>query len=503
MTISNDRVTISSSVISDSFTGEAQRLISATQSLHAVFSDSMTTVFTISGGATEPSNQPTGLQFANVTSTSFDVSFTASVGGADGYVAFRRSGASPTFVPVDTTTYTVGNSYGDSTCAHFGSGTSFSESGLSASTVYCFDVFSFNGTTGTYNYLTTSPLEGSQTTYAAQPSAQPTSLVFSDVKSTSMTLSWTGSGADGYLALRRSGASPTGTPADGTAYSVNDVLGDGTVEFVGSGTTFTDSGLTSGVTYYYDIFAYNGTTGTYNYLVTTPLEGSQDTFAFGNAIHLDGSNDYGTISATSFFGGKTQFKLSFWVYFDVGAANQAIIWDGNSGVTNGFAIRTATSNNNLTLWFGNGAAGNTATTPLGGLGTGAWKHVSVEYLGSGATNADKVIVKIDNSPVTLTFASTIPTSIGNSTVTCSIGARGTGANFLNGLLDEMCLWTDTTGSDTYDSGGGAFPTSTNLQNYWKFNESNNATTAVDNQAANNIVFTNLNFDANSGWEAHT
>lgn len=164
MTISNDRVTISSSVISDSFTDEAQRLISTTQSLHAVVSDSMTTVFTISNGIAEPSNQPTGLQFANVTSTSFDVSFTASVGGADGYVAFRRSGASPTFVPVDTTTYTVGNSYGDSTCAHFGSGTSFSESGLSASTTYYYDVFAWNGAVGTYNYLTTSPLEGNQLT---------------------------------------------------------------------------------------------------------------------------------------------------------------------------------------------------------------------------------------------------------------------------------------------------------------------------------------------------
>lgn len=451
--------------------------------------------------ASEPTSQPTNLLFSSISDTAMTLAWTAATGSPTGYIVLMKSGSSPTDVPVDGSEYNAGDTIGTSTVVYRGTSTGFTKSSLTASTVYYFDVFSFNGTTGTYNYLTTSPLEGSQTTYATQPSAQPTSLVFSAVKSTSMTLSWTGSGADGYLALRRSGASPTGTPADGTAYSVNDVLGDGTVEFVGSGTTFTDSGLTSGVTYYYDIFAYNGTTGTYNYLVTTPLEGSQDTFAFGNAIHLDGSNDYGTISATSFFGGKTQFKLSFWVYFDVGASLQAIIWDGNSSVTNGFAIRTGGATNTLNIYFGNALANQFATTSA--LGSGAWKHVSIVYNGAGTGNAGKVQVAINGVSDTLSFTGTIPSSIGNSTLTTFIGARTAGANFFNGLLDEMCLWTDTTGSDTYDSGTGAFPTSTNLQNYWKFNESNSATTAVDNQGANNISFTNLNFDANSGWEAHT
>jgi len=53
--------------------------------------------------ATEPTAQPTNLQFSNVTSTSFDVAFTAASPTAAGYLAIRKSGSAPTTDPTDGT----------------------------------------------------------------------------------------------------------------------------------------------------------------------------------------------------------------------------------------------------------------------------------------------------------------------------------------------------------------------------------------------------------------
>lgn len=94
-----------------------------------------------------------------------------------------------------------------------------------------------------------------------------------------MTLSWTaatGSPA-GYLVLRRTGASPTGAPSDGVAYTAGQTIGDGTVAYSGSAATANLSGLTSATTYFFDILSYNGSGAATNYLTTSPLEGSQAT----------------------------------------------------------------------------------------------------------------------------------------------------------------------------------------------------------------------------------
>lgn len=159
-----ETLTRRASTLTESLTRRSNTVAESLTLNSSIISDSFTTEFTISAGVVAPTAQPTSLTFSNVTSTTMDVSFTASVGGADGYVAFRRTGASPTFVPVDTTTYIVGNTYGDSTCQHFGAGVTFSETGLSSYTTYYYDIYAWNGDVGTYTYLTTSPLEGSQLT---------------------------------------------------------------------------------------------------------------------------------------------------------------------------------------------------------------------------------------------------------------------------------------------------------------------------------------------------
>ena len=73
-----------------------------------------------------------------------------------------------------------------------------------------------------------------------------------------ITLTWNlPASSIGVLILRKdTGGYPTGTPTDGTSYSVGNTIGDGTVIYVGAGSSYVDTGLTNGNTYYYSAFFY-------------------------------------------------------------------------------------------------------------------------------------------------------------------------------------------------------------------------------------------------------
>src|SRR5258706_14501745 len=117
------------------------------------------------------------------------------------------------------------------------------------------------------------------TTPAPMPTAQPTALQFTNVTSSSLTVSFTaatGSPA-GYIVIRKAGSASVSVPSVGTGYNAGDQVGDATVAYVGTATTFNDAGLNSGTTYYYTVFSFNGSGATTNYLTTNPLTGNQTT----------------------------------------------------------------------------------------------------------------------------------------------------------------------------------------------------------------------------------
>lgn len=228
-----------------------------------------------------PGAQPTGLGFSNVAGTSMRLTFNPSVGGASGYLIVKKAQSSPNGIPTDGVNYQLGNSLGNGTIVYIGNQTAIDVTALQSSTKYYFDIFAFNGSDLTINYLQNAPLEGSRETLVVEPLEQPSNVIFSNRSSKSVDVAFTppNSAASGYLVIRKTNSSPTGIPVDGTEYSVGQALDDGTVVYSGNANYFIDSTLNAETNYFYDIFSFNGNGVTINYKSNDPLEANQYTLA--------------------------------------------------------------------------------------------------------------------------------------------------------------------------------------------------------------------------------
>ncbi len=172
---------------------------------------------TTSGGETAPST-PTGLSVGSATISSLTISWNT-VTGAESYRVYRSSTMGGTYSLVGSPTT---NSYTDS--------------GLSESTTYFYYISAVNSygeSAQTFGYGTTS-------SGGSAPST-PSDLSVGSATTSSLTISWnTVTGAESYRVYRSS-------------------TSGGTYTLIGSPTTnsYTDSGLSESMTYYYRISAVN------------------------------------------------------------------------------------------------------------------------------------------------------------------------------------------------------------------------------------------------------
>ncbi len=228
---------------------------------------------------TPPATGATNLVFSNITPTAITVSYTAPAIAPSGYLVVRKAGASPTFVPQANTGYTIGQTLTDGVVAYVGAARSFSDTGLTPSTLYFYDVFVYNQVGSLISYQVTPPLENSVSTFTGEPAAQPSSISFNTITTSSLNISFSSASPapTGYLILRKAGSAPTSVPADGTAYTVGNNIGDGTVVLIGNSFTASDAGLTAGTSYFYQVFSYNGTGIATNYLTTVTSANSGST----------------------------------------------------------------------------------------------------------------------------------------------------------------------------------------------------------------------------------
>lgn len=131
-----------------------------------------------------PDNQPTSLQFTEVTYEVINGSFTAS--DADSYLVVISEAASLSENPVDETTYSADDVLGNGTVLQASSSTSFTATDLDAETQYYIFVFAYNNECldGPL-YYTTTPLNGSTTTTDAPNYPTPGDIYITEVSDAS------------------------------------------------------------------------------------------------------------------------------------------------------------------------------------------------------------------------------------------------------------------------------------------------------------------------------
>ena len=234
-----------------------------------------------------PLAQPTLLTFPVTSLTSIDGSFTASA-TADHYLIVRNTtGTAPTS-PVNATSYTPGVSTlgaGNLVIA-YQTGTTFSDIGLTAATHYYYYIYAANSICSNGPvFLTTAPLTANTYTNCPAPIAQPTALVLTSTGNSQIAGSFTAASPapDHYLILRSTASTPSVLPVNGTLYVANDVIGNCVVVANQTTTTFTNTGLAAGTTYYY--FVYSANTSNCSipaYMTTLPLTGNSVTGTYQN-----------------------------------------------------------------------------------------------------------------------------------------------------------------------------------------------------------------------------
>jgi hypothetical protein len=113
-------------------------------------------------------------------------------------------------------------------------------------------------------------------TLATEPTTQATGLTFSNVKSYTLSASFTAASpaSEGYLVLRKTGSAITDIPTDGLVYERGDMIGASKVVYSGTATSFTPNNIVAGTDYYFAVYTYNGPEGYRNYLTASPLSGN-------------------------------------------------------------------------------------------------------------------------------------------------------------------------------------------------------------------------------------
>jgi hypothetical protein len=349
---------------------------------------------------------PTTQSVLSVTSaTANSLTFSMNGGNGAGRILVAST-AAVSFIPSDAVAatgvnanWTLATDQGSSNKIVFdGSGTSVTVSGLTASTIYHFAVYEYNGSTTTINYLQSSPGTTSATTLVAEPTTNSTVSITRITADTAYVSFTGGNGANRIVVVNTTGA-VSFSPVDTTTYSSANLslgsafdLGSGNkLVYQGNATSAKITGFSAGSNFNVTVFEYNGTGSTLNYrsagasaaavspsnisytsgnyfqdFNTLPTSGTITTTGFGQGPYYLTSTP---ISAT----GTTGWQIAAIIGTDVRLINEA--GAGNSG-----------SNYNY------GSASSTDRA-IGGLASGSYLgSVGATFVNNSTSQLNKVTI---------------------------------------------------------------------------------------------------------------
>ena len=209
--------------------------------------------------------QPTNL-ILTATANSVNGSFNLIPGptSVQNYFVVKSLSSTLTQLPVDGTLYANGQTVngGNGTAVGVTVDGNYTDNSVSSSTPYYYFVFAMEdqSCSGGPNYNQATPLTGTITTPALATCTTPTVPTALTLTPANTTVSgtFTASGASKYLIIRSNFAPPLGAmPINGTVYTNGQPFGNGTVVTYTSAANFTATGLTVSTPYYLYVFAAN------------------------------------------------------------------------------------------------------------------------------------------------------------------------------------------------------------------------------------------------------
>ena len=235
-----------------------------------------------------PPAAPTNLTATATSATTVNLSWTASTTAGVTYNVFRSTFSG--FTPSAATEIGKGQT-----------GTTFADTGLTSNTAYFYVVQASNANG------TTNSNQVSVTTNTSQPNP-PTNLVATAISSSQINLSWTASTTPGVYYEVFASTTAGFTPSEGTLLAST------------SGTTYANTGLKAGTTYYYAVEALAATNSTPARASATTQGGSS-----GAAVSIDSgsSTTVGAFIADTDVTGGSTYAPGATVTVPAGLANAA------------------------------------------------------------------------------------------------------------------------------------------------------------------------------------
>lgn len=289
----------------------------------------------------EPSTAASGLTFSNVTANSMNVSWTR--GNGSNCLVVAAIGSTTIVDPTDGEEYTANAAFGTEETAlnngfvvFNGNGNSVEVTGLAAGTTYTFAVYEYNGTNGYTNY-NASEATDTRSTLEVEPAVQASNITFTEMTigtNTVLKVNWAKGNGEGRIVIAKAGTAiessdyPSDQSVDlslsggigqsGATVTFGSTTQSGDAYIVYAGTSDEHcylTGLSYGVTYYFQVFEYNGSgasasVSTMNYNISSATGNpasriadsyeSNDLFADAKEIpNLDGTEYKGIISSGS------------------------------------------------------------------------------------------------------------------------------------------------------------------------------------------------------------